>query len=281
VAGEVCIGGAGVGRGYVNRGELTGERFVPDPYQGEPNKEEGTEKGLRMYRTGDLGKWRKDGTIEFLGRNDLQVKVRRSRIELGEIEARLGEYDGIKEAVVVARKEAGGEKRLVAYYTAKEKAGRSAEEKAEIGAEELRSYLSDRLPEYMVPAAYVRMEKLPLTVNGKLDRKALPSPDGDAFAAKAYEAPQGELETELAAIFEDVLKLKKVGRQDNFFSLGGHSLLATRVISHLRSNLGVDLGIRTMFEVSTVASLAPIIEKLILKEIQQMPEAEILRITNA
>ena len=176
VRGELYIGGAGVARGYLNRAELTAERFLKDPFVGD-----GAE---RMYRTGDLGRYLADGNIEFLGRNDDQVKIRGYRIELGEIEARLAEYAGVRDAVVMAREDTGGDKRLVAYYTSAESGGSSA------GAEKLRGYLSARLPEYMVPAAYVRLESLPLTPNGKLDRKALPAPEAEAYATHGYEAPQ-------------------------------------------------------------------------------------------
>ena len=218
VAGEIHIAGAGVARGYWKRAELTAERFVKDPFV--------TDAAARMYKTGDMGRWLKDGNIEFLGRNDEQVKIRGYRIELGEIEAALASHPGVREAVVMAREDEPGEKRLVAYYVA-------ADEEV-IGAEELRAHLLRKLPEYMVPAAYVRMERMPLTANGKLDRKALPMPEGDAYAVRGYEEPQGEIEKKLAEIWTEVLKVERVGRQDNFFELGGHSLLAVRVISRLR-----------------------------------------------
>ncbi|MBV9300897.1 MAG: amino acid adenylation domain-containing protein, partial [Acidobacteriaceae bacterium] len=215
VLGELYIGGAGVARGYLNRPELTAERFLEDPFV--------EEAGARMYRTGDLGRWLEDGNIEFVGRNDFQVKIRGFRIELGEIEARLAEHAEVREAVVIAREDTPGEKRLVAYYTG---LGREGEGRELVGAEELRSHLTARLPEYMVPAAYVRLESLPLTPNGKLDRKALPGPEASAYSTRGYEAPEGEVETKLAGIWAEVLKLERVGRHDNFFELGGHSLLA-------------------------------------------------------
>ena len=237
VTGELYVGGAGVARGYLNRPELTKERFMRDPFA--------EEAGARMYRTGDLGRWLADGTIEFLGRNDDQVKIRGFRIELGEIEARLGECEGVKEAVVVAREEDGrGEKRLVAYYTVGQ---RTEGGDPELAAEQLRAQVAKKLPEYMVPAAYVRMEKLPLTRNGKLDRKALPEPEEGAYARREYEAPVGEVEKVVAGIWGEVLKVERVGRGDNFFELGGHSLLAVRVVSRVRELLGVEVGIREMF----------------------------------
>ncbi len=230
-----------------------------------------------MYRTGDLVRWRKDGTIEFVGRNDFQVKVRGFRIELGEIEARLLEYDGVREAVVVAQEDVAGGKRLVAYYTehsavstqhsgsdqsgSSEQCGGRCQDngpmskarqqinvRGKFGAEELRSYLAQRLPEYMVPAAYVRLEALPLTPNGKLDRKRLPAPDGNALAVSGYEEPQGEIETTLAAIWREVLEVEKVGLHDDFFALGGHSLLAVAMITRLREALGLDVELGDIFE---------------------------------
>ena len=184
-----------------------------------------------MYRTGDLGRWRSDGNIEFLGRNDFQVKMRGFRIELGEIEARMTEHPGIGQAVVMAREDDAG--RQAAGGLLHEAAALN-QTSVEVG--ELRAFLLGRLPEYMVPAAYVRLESLPLTANGKLDRKALPAPDSEAYARQRYEAPQGEMEAAVAAIWAEVLKLERVGREDNFFELGGHSLLAVRVVSRVQSS---------------------------------------------
>ncbi|WP_155393867.1 non-ribosomal peptide synthetase, partial [Xanthomonas albilineans] len=221
VAGELYIGGDGVARGYLNRDDLTVERFLPDPFSADPT--------ARMYRTGDLGRWRADGTIEFVGRNDHQVKIRGFRIELGEIEARLSAHAEVRECVVVALDAVtSSDKRLVAYWVGAE--GVISEH---LGAETLRSWLTDVLPDYMVPAAYVRLDRLPLTPNGKLDRKALPAPDGSAYAAHAYEAPQGEIEQTIAAIWSELLGLENIGRHDNFFALGGHSLLGVRLISRI------------------------------------------------
>jgi aryl carrier-like protein len=206
-----------------------------------------------MYRTGDLGRWLADGNIEFLGRNDFQVKVRGFRIELGEIEARLAEHPEVREAVVIAREEAAGDQRLVAYYTSALDSGP--------GAEQLRAHMLAVLPEYMVPAAYVRLEKLPLTGNGKLDRKALPAPEADAYGAGGYEAPEGETEAKLAQIWAEVLKIERIGRHDNFFSLGGHSLLAVTMIERLR-RIGLRLDVRAIFATPTLAGMAATAETI-------------------
>jgi aryl carrier-like protein len=210
-----------------------------------------------MYRTGDLGRWLPDGNIEFLGRNDFQVKIRGFRIELGEIEARLAEQPGVRDAVVMAREDTPGDKRLVAYYTASA-IGEGQQEEA-VGAEQLRAHLSATLPEYMVPAGYVRLASLPLTPNGKLDRAALPAPEADAYALHGYEAPRGEIETRLAEIWASVLQLDRVGRHDNFFSLGGHSLLAVTLIERMRrSSFKVD--VRALFATPTLAGLAATVD---------------------
>jgi amino acid adenylation domain-containing protein len=238
VAGELYVGGAGVARGYLGRAALTAERFVPDPFS--------VDGGARMYRTGDLGRWRADGTLEFLGRTDFQVKVRGFRIELGEIEAALRSHDAVRDALVLAREDASGDKRLVAYYLADEM----------VAVEALRAHLGERLPEYMVPAAYVWMQAYPLTPNGKVDRKALLAPEGDAFSARGYEAPAGETEKAVAAIWAELLGAERIGRHDHFFELGGHSLLAVRVVSRVRQALGVEAEIRDLFARPVLADFA-------------------------
>jgi amino acid adenylation domain-containing protein len=248
VVGEAYIGGASVARGYFLRPDLTAERFVPDPYS--------AQGGERLYRTGDLVRWRRDGTIEFVGRNDDQVKVRGFRIELGEIEARLLEYDGVREAVVVAQDDVAAGKRLVAYYIEGANDFQQSNGQGKLGAEELRRHLAQRLPEYMVPAAYVRLEALPLTSNGKLDRKRLPAPDGNAYSVSGYEEPQGEVETTLAAIWREMLEIATVGRNDDFFELGGHSLLAVTMIGRLRETLRLEVEIGDVFEHSRLSELA-------------------------
>ncbi|MGQ7746926.1 phosphopantetheine-binding protein, partial [Pectobacterium brasiliense] len=229
VAGELYVGGAGVARGYLNRPELTAERFLDDPFAGE---------GERMYRTGDLGRWCADGTIDYLGRNDSQVKIRGFRIELGEIASVLQACDDIKQAIVMARG-AAQDKRLVAYCVPQEEGG--------IAIEALKEHLSERLPAYMVPAAYVVLAQIPLTPNGKVDSKALPEPGEEAFSRQAYTAPQGREEVVLAGIWQELLALETVGRQDDFFALGGHSLLAVQLISRIRSELNRELPLAELF----------------------------------
>jgi len=245
VAGEIYIGGAGVARGYLNRDELTAERFVPDPYAGQA--------GARMYKTGDVGRWLADGNLEFLGRNDDQVKIRGFRIELGEIAERLQEHPAVKEALVIAREDVPGEKRLVAYYSA---STLHAFPVSESQPSDLRSFLSGCLPEHMVPAAFVLLESFPLTPNGKLDRKALPAPAGNAYAVRQYASPHGNLETALAEIWAEVLKLERVGRYDDFFALGGQSLLALRVLYRVNDSFQTELSVRALLEHSVLMDFA-------------------------
>ena len=218
VAGELYIGGVQVGRGYVNRGDLTAERFIPDGY--------GKRAGGRLYKTGDMGRYQGDGSIEYLGRRDEQVKVRGYRIELGEIEAQLRQHRQVKEAVVIVREDRAGEKRLVAYVV-----GEAVEPPSSV---QLRNYLVDKLPGYMVPSAIVVMESMTLTANGKVDRKALPAPEAVGRESQSYEAPQGAVEEILAGIWQELLQVERVGRHDKFFELGGHSLLAVQVTSRVR-----------------------------------------------
>jgi amino acid adenylation domain-containing protein/FkbM family methyltransferase len=240
IAGEIYIGGAGVALGYNGRPELTAERFVPNPFAG---------AGERMYRTGDIGRWLEDGIIEFMGRNDSQVKIRGYRIEPGEIEVLLAEHPEVREAVVITREDTEGEKRLVAYYTSRNPG--AGTEMVNV----LRTYVASRLPEYMVPAAYVHLEALPLTANGKLDFRMLPSPEADAYAARGYEPPIGEVEGTLGGLWAEVLNLDRVGRHDNFFELGGHSLLALTLIQRMRE-VGLESDVRTLFETPSLADFA-------------------------
>ena len=232
-------------RGYLNRADLTAERFVPDPYAAQAS--------ARMYKTGDVGRWLADGNLEFLGRNDDQVKIRGFRIELGEIAERLQEHPAVEEAVVIAREDTPGEKRLVAYYSL---STLHTFLDPESRPSDLRSFLSGRLPEYMVPAAYVLLESFPLTPNGKLDRKALPTPAGNAYAVRQYVPPQGSLETALAEIWAEVLKLKQVGRHDDFFALGGQSLLALRVLFRVNDCFQTELSVPALLAHSVLMEFA-------------------------
>ena len=240
VAGELCIAGDGVARGYLGRPALTAEKFAVCPF--------GTVAGARMYRTGDLARWLPTGEVDYLGRLDFQVKIRGYRIELGEIEALLLAQSSVRAAVVLAREDVPGDKRLVAYVLARAS--------STIDVEALRSELGRALPDYMVPSAFVVLDALPLNSNGKIDRKALPAPDLSAALAAQYVAPRDALEGAIASIFEQVLRVPRVGVHDDFLALGGHSLLATQVVSRVRAALSIELSVRMLFEAPTVAQLA-------------------------
>jgi amino acid adenylation domain-containing protein len=247
VAAQLLIGGAGFARGYLSRPALTAEKFVPHPFSTEP--------GARLYRTGDMARYLPDGRIEFLGRADQQVKVRGYRIELGEVEAALGRMPGVRQCVVTATAEETGGRRLVAYVVADGGAGEAPE------AGELRRRLREQLPDYMIPAAFVALAEMPLTLNGKIDRNALPPLEAVRRASgESSEAAHSPVEEVLAGICAEVLGLERVGVDENFFELGGHSLLATSVFSRLREAFRVDLPIKTLFESPTVAQLARNVE---------------------
>ncbi len=237
VAGELHIGGAGLARGYLKRPDLTAARFVPNPFGG---------AGERLYRTGDLARYRADGNIEFLGRVDHQVKIRGFRIELGEIEAALSRLPQVREALVLAREDVPGEKRLVAYVT--------GDEGAQPDAAALRAGVSRELPDYMVPSAFVVLEALPLTPSGKIDRRALPAPDGAAQLARRYVAPRNAAEEALCRIFAEVLRLERVGVEDNFFELGGDSLLCVKAVGIAR-NHGLKLTLASVYRMATIRSI--------------------------
>ncbi|RMH66210.1 MAG: amino acid adenylation domain-containing protein [Calditrichaeota bacterium] len=245
IPGELCVGGVGLARGYHNRPELTAEKFIPDRYSGIP--------GARLYRTGDLVKRRPDGNIEFLGRIDHQVKVRGFRIELGEIEAVLAGMDGIRDVIVLAREDRPGEKRLVAYCV--------TDPSMEINVSAVKNHARKHLPDYMVPVHFMMLASMPLTPNGKVDRKALPAPEGDRSQLNVeFIAPRNETEEKLAAIVSELLHVEKVGVYDNFFDLGGHSLLATQFMSRIRSTFDIELPLMTLFEKPTIADLSDQVE---------------------
>jgi amino acid adenylation domain-containing protein/thioester reductase-like protein len=244
VTGEIYIGGAGVAVGYLNRPELSAERFVPDPFGGET--------GARLYRTGDLGHWMADGNIEYLGRNDQQVKMRGFRIEPGEIEVHLLKHSQVNEVAVVVREDEQGEKRLVAYVVTSELfRGETAPT-----AESLRTHLKPLLPEYMVPSVFVALKHLPLTANGKLDRRALPAPEAGAFASREHIPPEGKAEQMLAGVWHELLRVERIGRDDNFFELGGHSLLALRAIFKINKQSGSVLRVADLYRSPTLRELA-------------------------
>jgi amino acid adenylation domain-containing protein/non-ribosomal peptide synthase protein (TIGR01720 family) len=253
VMGELYIGGEGLARGYLNRADLTAERFVPDQFS--------QRVGGRLYKTGDMARHLEDGNIEYIGRRDYQVKIRGHRIELGEVEAVLLQHGSVKESVVVAREEVDGHKRLVAYVV--------AVEKATVEASELGRYVREKLPEYMVPSAIVKMEKLPLSPNGKADRRALPDPDVVRPAdGKEYVAPRTEVEEKLSEVWKQVLKLKQVGMHDNFFELGGDSILSIQMVNRLNKE-GLRFAPRHIFQYPTIAELATVTETSITVETER------------
>jgi amino acid adenylation domain-containing protein len=240
VRGELYVGGEGVGRGYLNRPDLTAERFVPDPFS--------TGTGMRLYRTGDFVRYLPDSNIEYLGRTDHQVKIRGYRIELGEVEAALVSHTAIRECSVVSAKDGTGKEQLVAYVV--------AQEGPEISADELRRALTDRLPAYMIPAVFVFLDELPRTANGKVDRRALPAYEHASAAVGHLIAPRVGLESQLAQIWEDLLNVRPIGINQSFFALGGHSMLAVRLMARIRQQLGHDLPISVLFQAETIEKLA-------------------------
>ncbi|MCP4108164.1 MAG: AMP-binding protein, partial [Desulfobacteraceae bacterium] len=263
--GELCISGSGLARGYLNNSVLTNEKFIDNPFM----------TGEGMYRTGDLARWLPDGNIEFLGRIDSQVKIRGFRIEPGEIENTLIQYEDIDSAVVLAKEGIDGDsKYLVAYYMSE----------TEIEASDLRIFLKRSLPDYMVPSCFVYMDKFPLTSNGKIDRKALPEPDGGIGTGVVYIAPRNEAEEKLVKIWEEILILDKIGIHDNFFDLGGHSLKATRLVSRISKDLGVGISLKDIFSNPTIESIASLIsgsDKIEYKHIEEVPDQDSYELSNA
>ncbi|WP_144052388.1 non-ribosomal peptide synthetase [Anabaena sp. PCC 7108] len=244
VPGELHLAGIGLARGYLNRPELTAEKFVPNPFSQEP--------GARLYRTGDLARYRPDGNLEYLGRSDFQVKIRGFRIELGEVEASLRQHPQVREAIAIAPDFGTNGQRLVAYVV------------PQLGTHllnnELRCFLRERLPDYMVPSIFVILETIPLSPNGKVDRRSLPVPAADRVLQVGYVPPRTPTEELLVGIYTQVLGLKTIGIYDNFFDLGGHSLLATQVVSRIRTLFAIELPVHQIFEYPTIATLSPIVE---------------------
>jgi amino acid adenylation domain-containing protein/thioester reductase-like protein len=252
VIGELYIGGAGLARGYLNQPELTAKKFIPHPFNPEP--------GARLYRTGDQVRLGVDGTLEFLGRLDDQVKLRGFRIELGEIESLLSLHPTVKDAVVTVREDVAGDQRLVAYLV--------VQPESSLSVEDLRRFLQQKLPDYMIPSAFLALQNFPLTANGKVDRKALPAPDKiNAQIEQFFVAPRNSLEAQIAEIWSQVLRVEKVGIHHNFFTLGGHSLLMTQLISRMRDALGVELLIQEVFANPTVAELSVIVTQKLAEQV--------------
>jgi len=240
VPGELCISGDGLARGYLNRSELTAEKFIDNPFEQES----------RMYRTGDLARWLSNGNIEFLGRIDHQVKIRGYRIELGEIENKLLSHEAVKETVVIARDDNSGNKYLCAYVVGQEV----------LTVSELRSFISQELPEYMIPSYFIQLDKLPLTSNGKVDRKALPERDGSIATGAEYEAPRNAMEEKLVDIWKEVLGVERIGINDSFFELGGHSLKATSLVAKIHKVLNVEISLRQIFKAPTIKGISEYIK---------------------
>lgn len=243
VPGEIHIGGVGVARGYLGSPDLTALKYIPNPFS--------EDAGARLYRTGDLGRFLPDGDIELQGRVDRQIKVRGIRIEPGEIETVLNDHENVREAVVIVREDTPGDQRLVAYVVLRQPDNN------------LRAFVKTRVPDHMVPASFVVMDKLPVTPNGKVDYDALPIPDETSFdSIKEFVAPRTPIEETLAQIWKEILGITRVGIYDNFFELGGHSLLATQVVSRIRKTLKVDLPLRAIFDSPTIAGLATNVESM-------------------
>lgn len=264
-AGEIYIGGAGVARGYRNRPDLTAERFVPDRFSSDAD--------ARLYKTGDLARYLPDGQIAFLGRIDEQIKIRGFRIEPAEIVKVLDEHPAVQSSIVVAREVSPGDKRLVAYFV--------PASKAQPTHTEMRNFLAASLPEYLVPATFVRLDALPLNRSGKVDRSALPAPNAEnTLRDNLFVAPRNPVEERLAGMLAPLLGLDKVSMEDNFFLLGGHSLLGTQLIARVRDAFGIELTLRSLFDAPTVSRLAIQIEALLVAKLEAMSEAEAQRLLN-
>ena len=259
-AGELYISGVGLAKGYLNRPELTAERFIPHPFS--------ADLSARLYKTGDLAQWLPDGQLAFMGRIDQQIKLRGYRIEPEEIMAAINEHPAVQTSLVVAREDTPGDRRLVAYVV--------CQHSMTVSDKELHASLAARLPDYMIPSFFIQLDTLPLTLNGKIDRAALPVPDnGDARRADASDAPITPTEEVLEKIIAPLLGLEYVGRDENFFLLGGHSLFGTQVIMRVAESFGIEMTLRTLFNAPTIAQLANEIEHLILARIEAMSDDEV------
>ncbi len=264
--GQLFIGGMGVARGYRNRPDLTAERFIPNPFDSTP--------GERLFKTGDLARFLPDRQIAFLGRMDEQVKVRGFRVELNEITAALNEHPGIQQSVVVADQGTPGETRLIGYFV--------AVPQFQPTLAQFRDFLRDRLPDYMVPAVFVQLNELPLTANGKIDRKSLPTPtEENRLRNRPYTVPRANTEKTIAGILERLLELEHVDVDENFFSLGGHSLLGAQLVARLRDTFGIEMPLRVIFEAPSVAELSSEIDRLVVAKVEAMSEKEVQRLLNS
>jgi acyl carrier protein len=260
--GELLIGGAGVGRGYLNRPDLTAQKFIADPFS--------KRLGARLYRTGDRVRMRPDGQIEFMGRMDEQIKIRGYRIEPGEIMAVLNRHPAIQSSYVAAYCNGAEENNLVAYLVAAQ--GRP-------NLAELRAFLGEHLPDYMVPSTFVALRELPITPHGKVDRTALPKPTAEnQLDEEHFQAAQSEVEQWLASFLAGLLKVSRVGRNDNFFNLGGHSLMGAQLIAKVQQRFGVELSLRGLFDHPTIAEISSEIERLIYSKLQKMSDEEAQRL---
>ena len=265
-SGELLIGGAGVARGYLNAPELTAEKFLPDPFSNDPQ--------ARLYKTGDLAQYLPDGNIAFLGRIDEQIKVMGYRIEPREISAVLDQHEAVKESLVASYLDPSGTRRLVAYVV--------PSSGARFTPSDLRSFLSTSLPDHMLPSAFVQINKMPRSVNGKLDRLALPNPSPENILEdESFEAPQSPVEEHLASFLATLVGVPQVGREANFFTLGGHSLMGAQLIAKVRSTFGVDLPLRSLFEEPTVRGMSAEIERLIYAKVSAMSEDEAQRMLSS
>ena len=261
--GELLIGGAGVGRGYLNLPELTAQKFIADPFS--------SAAGARLYRSGDLARKLPDGQIAFMGRMDDQIKIRGYRIEPGEISAALNRHPAISSSCVTAHTDDFGESRLAAYIV--------STPNAPLTSAQLRTFLAESLPEYMVPATFVKLKFMPLTASGKVDRAALPKPTADnTLDDTPFAPPQSEIEQWLAGFLTGLLKVDRVSRSDNFFNLGGHSLMGAQLIAKVHQRFAVELSLRSLFDHPTIAGISAEIERLLFAKVETMTDEEAQRL---